>query len=218
MAVNDYIAQGGSGFSVLKRNTTKFNTGISLRDGLVDYIRSLPVRCDPAQYTNVVGTTCKDAQGETFDCSTTCCCHSTDPNADQVACSTRAASVQPVHCRRRLVSTTWARRYACTKQCCVYDKSSGIAASSANSAEFQAWPRERKMFPSAQFLSPIDGRIETQGGGDSGGMSCEQLVSALAAIRAPRPLTGVRRSIRSMGAGRWGRRIASVQPAGYGVA
>ena len=34
VAVNDYIAAGGSGFDVLKRNTTKQNTGVSLRDGL----------------------------------------------------------------------------------------------------------------------------------------------------------------------------------------
>jgi 2',3'-cyclic-nucleotide 2'-phosphodiesterase (5'-nucleotidase family) len=49
VAVNDYIANGGSGFIVLKRNTTKFNTGISLRDALVDFIQALPSRCtDPA--------------------------------------------------------------------------------------------------------------------------------------------------------------------------
>jgi 5'-nucleotidase/UDP-sugar diphosphatase len=40
-AVNDFISVGGSGFVVLKRNTTRFNTGISLRDALADYIRSL---------------------------------------------------------------------------------------------------------------------------------------------------------------------------------
>jgi 2',3'-cyclic-nucleotide 2'-phosphodiesterase (5'-nucleotidase family) len=43
VAVNDYIAAGGSGFTVLKRNTSKQNTGISLRAGLQDYIRSLPM-------------------------------------------------------------------------------------------------------------------------------------------------------------------------------
>ena len=43
--MNDYIAAGGSGFLVLKRNTTKFNTGISLRDALIDYLRLLPSRC-----------------------------------------------------------------------------------------------------------------------------------------------------------------------------
>lgn len=39
LAANDYIAKGGSGFEVLKRNTTKLDTGISLRDGLVDSLR-----------------------------------------------------------------------------------------------------------------------------------------------------------------------------------
>ena len=34
VAVNDYIAAGGSGFEVLKRNSSKQDTGISLRDSL----------------------------------------------------------------------------------------------------------------------------------------------------------------------------------------
>jgi 2',3'-cyclic-nucleotide 2'-phosphodiesterase (5'-nucleotidase family) len=34
VAVNDYIAAGGSGFDVLRRNTSKQDTGISLRDSL----------------------------------------------------------------------------------------------------------------------------------------------------------------------------------------
>jgi 5'-nucleotidase / UDP-sugar diphosphatase len=73
VAVNDYIATGGSGFTVLQRNTTKFNTGISLRDALVDYIRQLPNRCtDAASYTNIVGVNCKDAQNEIYDCTATC--------------------------------------------------------------------------------------------------------------------------------------------------
>jgi 5'-nucleotidase / UDP-sugar diphosphatase len=38
VAVNDYIAAGGSGFEVLKRNTSKQNTGISLRDSLRVYL------------------------------------------------------------------------------------------------------------------------------------------------------------------------------------
>jgi 5'-nucleotidase len=73
VAVNDYIANGGSGFSVLQRNTTKFNTGISLRNSLVDYIRALPNRCaDPSLYTNIVGVVCRDKKGETYDCSAAC--------------------------------------------------------------------------------------------------------------------------------------------------
>lgn len=43
VAVNDYIAKGGSGFSVLKRNTTRIETGISLRDSLIGYMQDF---CD----------------------------------------------------------------------------------------------------------------------------------------------------------------------------
>jgi 5'-nucleotidase / UDP-sugar diphosphatase len=38
VAVNDYIAAGGSGFQVLKRNSSKQDTGVSLRDGLRVYL------------------------------------------------------------------------------------------------------------------------------------------------------------------------------------
>ncbi|MGC4113713.1 MAG: 5'-nucleotidase C-terminal domain-containing protein [Myxococcales bacterium] len=50
IAVNDYIARGGSGFKVLKRNTTRIETNISLRDSLIDYLRG---QC-----------TCQDILGE----------------------------------------------------------------------------------------------------------------------------------------------------------
>ncbi len=53
VAVNDYIAGGGSGFLMLKRNTAKYDTGISLRDALVNYLQDLddpqyegPFSCD----------------------------------------------------------------------------------------------------------------------------------------------------------------------------
>lgn len=61
VAVNDFISVGGSGFVVLKRNTTRFNTGISLRDALADYIRSLSAdpryRCsgDDPRWANIKG-------------------------------------------------------------------------------------------------------------------------------------------------------------------
>lgn len=45
VAVNDYIARGGSGFEVLKRNTSKQFTNVSLRDALVDFLRAQPA-CD----------------------------------------------------------------------------------------------------------------------------------------------------------------------------
>lgn len=85
VAVNDYIANGGSGFSVLKRNTTKFNTGISLRDALIDFIRTLPGRCDPNQYAGLYGVTCRDEKGTRYDCTPTCCCH--DAASGPLACS-----------------------------------------------------------------------------------------------------------------------------------
>lgn len=40
LAANNYIAKGGSGFMVLKRNTTQQDSGIPQRDALMDYMRS----------------------------------------------------------------------------------------------------------------------------------------------------------------------------------
>ncbi len=45
VAVNDYIAKGGSGFNVLRRNTTRQETGISLRDSLIGYMQGF-CTCD----------------------------------------------------------------------------------------------------------------------------------------------------------------------------
>jgi 2',3'-cyclic-nucleotide 2'-phosphodiesterase (5'-nucleotidase family) len=39
LATNDYIAHGGSGFRVLKRNTTQQDTHVSLRDALIDHMK-----------------------------------------------------------------------------------------------------------------------------------------------------------------------------------
>ncbi len=39
MATNDYIANGGSGFKILKRNTTKIYTGLSMRDVVMEYMQ-----------------------------------------------------------------------------------------------------------------------------------------------------------------------------------
>jgi 5'-nucleotidase / UDP-sugar diphosphatase len=187
VAVNDYIANGGSGFDVLKRNTTKFNTGISLRDALVDYIRTLTVRCDTTDYTNIVGVACKDSQGETFDCTATCCCHSSDPNADQQACGTDCDAYQL--CTAGVICKDMnGMSYDCTKQCCAHDQSSGINGCSLNAPEFTAC-MQAGLHPSSQFLSPTpfdyrntacldqnveahDGRIETVGGG-GGSMSSQ---------------------------------------------
>ncbi len=42
LATNDYIANGGSGFDVLRRNTTKVDTGIAMRDALTEHLRRFP--------------------------------------------------------------------------------------------------------------------------------------------------------------------------------
>jgi hypothetical protein len=53
LATNDYIAKGGSGFQILKRNTTQKNLGISLRAGVKDYLLTMPAcsrEPDPAKF------------------------------------------------------------------------------------------------------------------------------------------------------------------------
>ena len=45
LAANDYIAHGGSGFSVLGRNTTQTNLGIPLRRAAVDYMTTQMRAC-----------------------------------------------------------------------------------------------------------------------------------------------------------------------------
>jgi 5'-nucleotidase / UDP-sugar diphosphatase len=57
VAVNDYIAGGGSGFIVLKRNTSQQNTGISLRDALTVYLNRQPPVCDGMGTDAIVDTT-----------------------------------------------------------------------------------------------------------------------------------------------------------------
>jgi hypothetical protein len=41
VAVNDYVAAGGSGFTMLQFNTSKVNTGLSLRSSIADYIQRM---------------------------------------------------------------------------------------------------------------------------------------------------------------------------------
>jgi hypothetical protein len=56
IAVNDYIAKGGSGFRVLKRNTTRIETGISLRDSLIGYMQGF-CTCDDINAGHETSTT-----------------------------------------------------------------------------------------------------------------------------------------------------------------
>lgn len=60
IAVNDYIAKGGSGFLVLKRNTTRVETGIPLRDSLIGYMQNFctceeVLKGDKDPFGNVIG-------------------------------------------------------------------------------------------------------------------------------------------------------------------
>jgi 5'-nucleotidase / UDP-sugar diphosphatase len=63
VAVNDYIATGGSGFIVLKRNTSQQNTGISLRDALTVYLNKQPKTCNGMPTDQIVDET--DPEGRT---------------------------------------------------------------------------------------------------------------------------------------------------------
>ncbi|MCG3173676.1 MAG: hypothetical protein GMKNLPBB_01876 [Myxococcota bacterium] len=67
-AVNDYIAGGGSGFRILQRNTTKFNTGISLRETLIDHMSRLPAcrKEDFAQESEWRSYLCESARREDY--------------------------------------------------------------------------------------------------------------------------------------------------------
>ena len=54
LATNDYIADGGSGFQVLERNTTKANTMIPLRNVAINYIEQFtPINPNDYLYNNI---------------------------------------------------------------------------------------------------------------------------------------------------------------------
>jgi 5'-nucleotidase/UDP-sugar diphosphatase len=63
IAVNDFIAQGGSGFVVLARNTTKVNTDLSLRDGVQNFFGAFP-RLDDFKTCNTINTADPNVCGE----------------------------------------------------------------------------------------------------------------------------------------------------------
>jgi 5'-nucleotidase / UDP-sugar diphosphatase len=61
IAVNDYIARGGSGFLVLKRNTTRVESGIPLRDSLIGFMQGFCTCSDllagrTDDFGNVIGS------------------------------------------------------------------------------------------------------------------------------------------------------------------
>jgi 5'-nucleotidase / UDP-sugar diphosphatase len=90
VAVNDYIAAGGSGFIVLKRNTSQQNTGISLRDALTVYLNSQPPLCDGMGTDTIIDTT-----DETLPCT-----------ADS-QCKSNACDLVAMKCKQRTVKQRW---------------------------------------------------------------------------------------------------------------
>ncbi len=102
IAVNDYIANGGSGFKVLKRNTTKFDTGVPLRTTLIDYLSRLPAcglyEAQTARACTKADSTSKKVCDELVDCSryidiceTVDCCETTTCREGGARSETEAA-------------------------------------------------------------------------------------------------------------------------------
>jgi 5'-nucleotidase len=52
LATNNYIAQGGSGYYMLQRNTTQLDSGIAQRDAVIDFIRGGKPCIDPVSCTS----------------------------------------------------------------------------------------------------------------------------------------------------------------------
>lgn len=74
LATSVYLAQGGSGFRVLQRNTTQLDTKVQQRDALVDYIRQgRPCGYDPANGTEDGLKACA-ADGDCGDPNFVCAC------------------------------------------------------------------------------------------------------------------------------------------------
>jgi 5'-nucleotidase len=99
LATSNYLAGGGSGFRVLQRNTTQFDTKIQQRDALIDFIRGGNPCGSDAQgnlTACAVDADCEGALGEGYVCA--CPESSIEGNQcssdPQVAC-TPAQSGQP---------------------------------------------------------------------------------------------------------------------------
>ncbi len=83
MATSNYLANGGSGFRVLQRNTTQFDTKIQQRDALIDYIRA--------------GRPCgADADGNPTACATDADCEA--KLGDGYVCACPGAVIEAEHC------------------------------------------------------------------------------------------------------------------------
>ena len=96
LATSNYLAQGGSGFRVLQRNTTQFDTQIQQRDALIDYIRA--------------GSPCGAGDdGELLGCKTDAECASLGTGTEAFVCACPEASIDcandPAACEKPQVSS-----------------------------------------------------------------------------------------------------------------
>lgn len=91
LATNNYLAQGGSGYRVLQRNTTQSDTKVQQRDAVIDYIRNVGRPCgwqgssaEGSLAECSVDTDCS-AVGEGFICA--CPENAVEPEGDGVQCT-----------------------------------------------------------------------------------------------------------------------------------
>lgn len=96
LATSNYLAQGGSGFRVLQRNTTQFDTQIQQRDALIDYIRA--------------GRACgADSSGELKSCKTDSDCADLGTGTEAYACACTESSIDcaldPGDCKSAAVAS-----------------------------------------------------------------------------------------------------------------
>jgi 5'-nucleotidase / UDP-sugar diphosphatase len=88
LATSNYLASGGSGFRVLQRNTTQFDTKIQQRDALIDYLRAgKPCLYDPKNGTPDGLKACTTDE----ECG--------DPVSQVCACAGHAVEDGPGKCR-----------------------------------------------------------------------------------------------------------------------
>ncbi len=89
LATSNYLAGGGSGFRVLQRNTTQFDTKVQQRDALIDYLRQgRPCGYDRAKNLTADGLKACSTDTECADPTLVCSCpgHVTESGAP-VVCS-----------------------------------------------------------------------------------------------------------------------------------
>jgi len=96
LATSNYLAQGGSGFRVLQRNTTQLDTLVQQRDALIDFIRGGPA-CGTDDAGNLIPCTgdadCADL-GDGFACA----CPESVEEMDGVCVTTGACGASTGQC------------------------------------------------------------------------------------------------------------------------